>query len=938
MRTAPLHIAMLGTRGVPASYSGFETCVEELGRRLVQRGHLVTVYCRSHHIRYPHRFYKGMELVRLPTVQNKYLDTIVHTFLSSLHVSLQPADVVLMFIAGNSPVSFIPRLAGKKVILNVDGLDWKRAKWKGWAKKYLRLSERLATWLPDRIVTDSRVVRRYYLDRYGADSTYIAYGSGVKPEPPGEHLARYGLEPRKYILFVGRLVRENCVHHLVEAFKQLDTDMKCVIVGGSAYADEYIRYLHEIADDRTVFTGYLFGDGYRELGTNAYAFVETSEVGGTHPAVVEAMALGNCVIVNDTPENRETIARSGLSYVGAKGAEGLKAQLQHILDHPDEVEAYRRKARGRARRVYSWDAVADRYESLFYELVPRPVLEPKIFTSSPSQLPLPEGGRASNPVPTPVCSYLGLRDERTVHAAIPIDQHRCYGTLRPNLVGRDYQSDWCLGASHPGCPIFQAARVGRLVIRGPATWPDGLANWAVSVILVVSRVGARILRAPVGMALRPAILTWRALAAISRGIMAAVPGLARLIGTAAAHAFTGPARRLVVRALRGVEKTAASAVGNEVLRPIRILGQVLVSVLGRAFGLVVSAAGTFLSLVGSLGARVVRIVLVVPRLAIDLGSAVATRLSASVLRLAGLASRMAAPVGARVRVRIPPAGVSVRLVVSAVLVAYIGGVYAMGLAPGEVSSLPPGSQVLGVVAAGELVEPAVVEAAPAEEEAALRPPPPPIDPDVGGLQSEGESSLLFASSPTLTATSTSAPSPTATVAPTASGTPTATRTWLPGVPPPPTPTPTYTPTPTPTPTSTATPTHTPTRTPTPTNTPTMTHTWTPSPTYTATWTSTPTATRTWPPTRTPTPTGTATNTLVPTPTPTKTSLPTSTPTNTPVPTSTSTSTPVPPTPTPTPLPPTATPTPTPVPPTPTNTPIPTPTPTDTPSPTPTPEP
>jgi len=368
---------MVGTRGIPASYSGFETCVEELGSRLVERGHQVTVYCRSHHITADFTTYRGMRLVKLPTIRNKYLDTIVHTTLSCLHLSLpsaNPVDVVLMFIAGNSPAALIPRLTGKTVILNVDGLDWKREKWPALAKQYIRFAEFLATRFPHAIVTDSRVVQAYYQQHYRAASTYIAYGSEVTRRPPGEVLARYGLTPGRYILFVGRLVPENCAHHLVQAFAQLPADLpyKCVIVGDAPYADDYIRALKATSHPNIIFTGYAFGAAYQELGSNAGIFVETSGVGGTHPALVEAMAFGNCVVVNDTPENLETIGDAGLSYAGKVGADALRDKLLWLFEHPEAVANYRQRAESRARMVYSWQAITDAYEQLFYQVRGKP--------------------------------------------------------------------------------------------------------------------------------------------------------------------------------------------------------------------------------------------------------------------------------------------------------------------------------------------------------------------------------------------------------------------------------------------------------------------------------------------------------------------------------------------------------------------------------------
>jgi glycosyltransferase involved in cell wall biosynthesis len=364
-----VNIALLGTRGVPANYGGFETCAEELGARLVERGHRVTVYGRAHHVHYGAPYYRGMRLMRLPSVPNKYLDTITHATVSSLHALTQNYDVVLMFIAGNSPVSFLPRLRGQKVVLNVDGLDWKRQKWPPLAKKYIQFAEWLATRLPNAVVTDSLQVQDYYRRRYQSETTYIAYGSDVATLPPGQFLQQFGLEPRRYVLFVGRLVPENCVHHLVGAFNVLDTEMRCVIVGDAPYADSYIRDLKQRAKSNVIFTGYLFGEGYRELSSHAYAFVETSEVGGTHPALLEAMAFGNVVIANDTSENLETICDAGLSYHGRAGAPALAQVLKQLLQNPTSADEYRCRAQERVHKYFTWDAVTDEYEALFRRML-----------------------------------------------------------------------------------------------------------------------------------------------------------------------------------------------------------------------------------------------------------------------------------------------------------------------------------------------------------------------------------------------------------------------------------------------------------------------------------------------------------------------------------------------------------------------------------------
>jgi glycosyltransferase involved in cell wall biosynthesis len=363
-----MKIAILGTRGIPASYSGFETAVEQLASRLTERGHEVIVYCRRHVVDPSLASYKGAELVHLRTVQNKYLDTFVHTFLSAIHVArkTQP-DVALFFIAGNSPLCMITRWASIPAVINVDGLDSDRRKWPAFAKAYLRFAESTAPRWANEAITDSHAVADVFERRYGQRIGVVPYGV----EDPGHDgtgtLERFGLEPRKYILFVGRLEPENNPHLLVEAFARISrdraADMKLAIVGGAPYADEYIRQVWRAADPRVVFPGYVFGRGYWELQRHAYLFCAPTEVGGTHPVILEAMAAGNCVLVNDHKPNAETVGDAGIYFSGSVGVEDLAVQLARLLADPDLVSQYRSKALERARE-YSWEAVTDKYEAL----------------------------------------------------------------------------------------------------------------------------------------------------------------------------------------------------------------------------------------------------------------------------------------------------------------------------------------------------------------------------------------------------------------------------------------------------------------------------------------------------------------------------------------------------------------------------------------------
>jgi glycosyltransferase involved in cell wall biosynthesis len=367
-----MNVAILGTRGIPASYSGFETAVEQITSRLTARGHRVTVYCRPHVVDPNIREWKGAQLVHLPTVRNKYLDTFVHTLLSSVHTArrIKP-DVALFFIAGNSPLCMITRLAGIPTVINVDGLDSDRRKWNRFAKSYLRAAERLSPRMATRAITDSHAVAAIYEQRYGRSIGVVPYGAEVPERRATDVLERLDLEPRRYVLFVGRLEPENNPHLLVEAWSRIPTSktdgMKLVVVGGAPYASEYINRVRRAADPRVVFPGYVFGPGYWELQKNAYLFCAPTEVGGTHPVILEALAAGNCVLVNDYRPNAETVGDAGVYFSGEQGVPDLALQLERLLEDPDLVADFRERALKRA-ELYSWDAVAAAYEQLLLEV------------------------------------------------------------------------------------------------------------------------------------------------------------------------------------------------------------------------------------------------------------------------------------------------------------------------------------------------------------------------------------------------------------------------------------------------------------------------------------------------------------------------------------------------------------------------------------------
>lgn len=360
-----MRIAILGTRGIPANYGGFETFAEQLGTRLARRGHEVTVYGRKHYSKSQARIYKGVKLVILPTIRHKYFDTLVHTFLSAVHASTRRYDIILICNAANSLFALLPRLRGTPTLVNVDGLERNRRKWNWLGKKYYLLSEWLSTFIPSAIVTDAQVIQDYYATRYAKDSSMIAYGAEVERRAAPERLFRFGLQPNRYLLYVSRLEPENNAHLVIQAFRKVKTNLPLVIVGGAPYADQYITKLKRTRDKRVRFLGFVFGEDYRALQQNAYCYIHATEVGGTHPALIEAMGAGNCALTLKTPENLEVIGDAGIIF---HTADDLAWQMQRVLNDPLIIGHYRQLAMARVLRYYNWEQITDQYEDLLSQL------------------------------------------------------------------------------------------------------------------------------------------------------------------------------------------------------------------------------------------------------------------------------------------------------------------------------------------------------------------------------------------------------------------------------------------------------------------------------------------------------------------------------------------------------------------------------------------
>jgi glycosyltransferase involved in cell wall biosynthesis len=362
-----LNIGILGIRGVPANYGGFETFAEECGAGLAARGHQVTVYGRSHYVPRDLGEYRGMHLVVLPTIRHKYADTVAHTFLSVVHALSGRFDILLICNAANSIFAWIPRIFGIPVVVNVDGIERMRRKWNWLGRTYYRISERLSTWFPTAIVTDARVIEKYYRERYGTESVFIPYGTVTDRPQTRAALEKWGVEPGGYFLYVSRLEPENNAHRVIQAFEQVKTDKRLVMVGDAPYAAAYIRELKQTRDPRILFTGAVYGPPYREFLANAFAYIHATEVGGTHPALIEAMGQGNLIVANGTPENCEVLGDAGMIY-RKNDVSDLARCLQEACDTPGSFEPFRQAAASRARSHYAWADVVTQYEALFAKL------------------------------------------------------------------------------------------------------------------------------------------------------------------------------------------------------------------------------------------------------------------------------------------------------------------------------------------------------------------------------------------------------------------------------------------------------------------------------------------------------------------------------------------------------------------------------------------
>lgn len=365
----PLKVAILGAKGYPYVYGGYDTLVRELGERLVAKGVEVRVYC--HRALFPEKppMVNGIKLFYTPAIETKTLTQLSHSFISMMHACLSDVDVIFVVNSGNGPYGLLSKIFRKPTAINVDGLEWLRPKWRGLGSRYFKFASRLATKFYDRIVTDSFEMHRIYKEMFKTDSTVIAYGANPANHSNPELLKKWDLKPHDYFLIVGRLVPDNNADLILGGFLQSKTKRKLVIVGDVPFEDEFANKLKNIKDERVLFTGYVKDpEELKTLYNLSYAYFHGHEYGGTNPAMLKALGYGCAILALDTVFNREMLQDGKHGVFFEKEIEQVTETIHRVEQLPEEMEALRKTARSGLTDMYNWDNVAEAYLQLFLEL------------------------------------------------------------------------------------------------------------------------------------------------------------------------------------------------------------------------------------------------------------------------------------------------------------------------------------------------------------------------------------------------------------------------------------------------------------------------------------------------------------------------------------------------------------------------------------------
>ncbi len=364
-----MRIAIIGSRGYPYVYSGYETFVKELAERLVKKDINVTVYCHKNLFKTHPKQVNGIDLVYLRTIEKKTLSQFIHSFQAMLHACFRRFDVILVVNPANGPFGLFSKIFRKKTAINVDGLEWLRPKWKGLGAKYFYMAAKLCTKFYDVIVNDSFEMQDVYRKEFNCDSTVIAYGANIRYSKNPGLIKKWDLQPNEYYLIVGRLIPDNNADIIAREFVQSQSKKKLVIVGDVPYKDAFVQKIKSITDPRLVFTGYVTDqDELAELYHNCYAYFHGHEFGGTNPAMLKALAYGCAILALETPFNREMLqgGEYGLFFTKAEG------NTRQLIDKMEQaqgiVEDFRKKSRNRIKENYTWEKITQQYFDLFQKM------------------------------------------------------------------------------------------------------------------------------------------------------------------------------------------------------------------------------------------------------------------------------------------------------------------------------------------------------------------------------------------------------------------------------------------------------------------------------------------------------------------------------------------------------------------------------------------
>lgn len=361
-------IAILGTRGIPASYSGFETSVQETAVRMADRGFDVTVFCRSNHYNQKLDNYKKVKLKYISSFKSKHLDTVTNTFLSIFNLGFKKYDVVILYGIGNAYFIPIINLLTNNVISVVDGADWEREKWSAFAKMVLSFGRWFAVHFADYYVVDNELLAKDYKNRFKNEPVYIPYGATF-PETYNESvLTKYNLQPNKYIVFIGRYVKEKGIEFLIENFKKINSSKKLLLIGGNETDKKYEGYLKNLEASNIIHLGFVYGEEYEAILKYAQFYVSGSFLEGTSPSLLSAMAINGFALVSNIPENIEVLKNTCATYKVGDNAD-LQEKLNYYLKNESVVENEREKTKEIINKYYTWEKITDQYIALFNKMM-----------------------------------------------------------------------------------------------------------------------------------------------------------------------------------------------------------------------------------------------------------------------------------------------------------------------------------------------------------------------------------------------------------------------------------------------------------------------------------------------------------------------------------------------------------------------------------------